>query len=494
MKTGNHNEIYKQEVMKKIRCIYYILFLFAQVGFPRYSISQNTGIGTTTPAEKLHVAGNLKADTLKPNVLTLTANAATTKILTSDAAGNASWQTNTLSATGSVGFGNWGDCAANANISEYNPVFAEPNAGAFGESLSMSGNFSIVGDRYDLVGSNVNQGSASIYQFNGTTWQFMQKLTDATGSSDDQFGKSVFISGNYVIVGAYLDDVAANIDQGSCSIYQFNGTNWVLMQKITDPTGTAQAQFGWSVSLSGNYALVGACKFGLTGIGSANVFQLSGGNWIFLQKLIDPTAASGDFSANSVSVSGNKAVVGVERGKVGTNNYQGYVNLYELIGGIWLFKQKVTDPTGSGSDYFGNSVSLSGDYLIVGDEADNIGTNSSQGSASIYFYNGTTWVWIQKLADLTGEANDFFGHSVSMSGNYSLVGANRDNPSPYGSQGSATIYQRVGLGWSKLQYVTQHTESSIGLFGTATAIDAATKRFVIGFKAGNGKAIFGKIN
>lgn len=480
--------------MKKILLSFYASFLVAFIGLPQYSTAQKTGIGTTTPEEKLHVAGNIKADTVKPNAFKFTANAGASKILTSDATGNASWQSNTLSAGGTVGFGDWGDCAANATISEYNPVFAEPNAGAFGESLSISGNYAVVGDRYDLVGSNSNQGSASIYQFNGTTWEFMQKLTDATGSSDDQFGKSVYISGNYAIVGAYLDDVGANIDQGSCSIFQFNGTNWVLMQKITDPTGTAQAQFGWSVSLSGLYVLIGACNFALLGIGSVNVFQLTGGNWAFMQKLIDPTAANGDFSANSVSVTGNKAVVGVERGKVGTNSNQGYVNLYELSGGTWLFKQRVTDPFGDIGDFFGNSVSVSGDYLIVGDEADNIGTISSQGSASIYYYNGTTWVWIQKLTDPTGEASDKFGHSVSLSGNYALIGANWDNPDPFGLQGSATIYQRVGLGWSKLQYLTQHTENGLGLFGTATAIDATTKRFIIGFFAGNGKAIFGKIN
>ena len=480
--------------MKKRNLSCYILFIVGLVGLPGYSISQNTGVGTITPAEKLHVAGNVKADTVKPNVLKLTANAGATKILTSDATGNAGWKTNALTTAGTVGFGDWGDCAANANISEYNPVFAEANPGAFGESLSISGNYAIIGDRYDVIGSNIYQGSASIYKFNGNTWEFIQKLTDATGASGDEFGKSVFISGNYAIAGAYLDDVGANTDQGSCSIYQFNGTSWVLMQKITDATGTAQAQFGWSVSLSGNYALVGSCKFGFSTIGSASIFQLTGGNWSFMQKLIDPTATVGDFSANSVSVSGSKAVVGVERGKVGSNSSQGYVNLYELSGGTWLFKQKVIDPTGTVGDSFGNSVSISGNYLIVGDEADYIETNSSQGSASMYYYNGTTWILMQKLTDPTGEAGDHFGHNVSISGNYALVGAHWDAVGSSTLQGSATIYQRLGLGWSKLQFITQYGESGLGLFGFATAVDNTTKRFVIGFVAGNGRAIFGKIN
>ena len=479
--------------MKKIP-VAYVLFLVAFIGLYKHSDSQNIGVGVTTPVEKLEVSGNIKADTVKPNVLKLTSDAGTSKILTTDAAGNAGWITSTSASAGTVGFGDWGDCAANANISEYNPVFVESGAGAFGESASLSGNYAIIGNRYDPVAGNSNQGSASIYKFNGTTWEFMQKLIDATGASEDQFGKSVAISGNYVIVGAYLDDVAANADQGSCSIFQFNGTSWVLKQKITDPTGLAQAQFGWSVSLSGNYALVGAIKLGLSTIGVANIFQLTAGNWSFMQKLIDPTATPGDFSANSVSVSGNSAVVGVERGKVGSNNYQGYANLYELNGGTWLFKQRVTDPTGSVGDYFGNSVSISGDYLIVGDEADYVGTNFEQGSACIYHYNGTAWIWMQQLIDIMGEVGDDFGHSVSISDNYALVGAYKDDIGLYSLQGSATIYQRVGMGWAKLQFITQQSENAIGLFGTATAIDATTKRFLIGFAAGAGKAVFGKIN
>ena len=198
--------------MKRFHIIFSAACLFASNSF-----SQNVGIGTISPTEKLHVTGNIKVDTIKPNAIKLLPNAGNGKILTSDATGNASWQKGIIDS--GVGFGPWGDCSVN-NISEYNPV-VDPTGTAddyFGGSTSISGNFAIVGAYNDDVGVNINQGSASIFQFNGTNWVLMQKLTDATGATGDFFGSSVSISGNYAIVGSYADDVGANIDQGSASI------------------------------------------------------------------------------------------------------------------------------------------------------------------------------------------------------------------------------------------------------------------------------------
>src|SRR6185295_2269474 len=94
-------------------------------GFTYDAINSRVGIGNTAPVERLQVAGNIKADTVKPNALKLTPNAGNGKVLTSDAAGNASWQTSNSNGSG-VGFGAWGDCATTGNINGYNPV-GDPN-------------------------------------------------------------------------------------------------------------------------------------------------------------------------------------------------------------------------------------------------------------------------------------------------------------------------------------------------------------------------------
>jgi hypothetical protein len=235
-------------------------------GSNQYSnVAGNVGIGNTTPTEKLDVAGNIKADTVKPNALKLTPDAGMSKILTSDATGNASWQSSSFLA-GNVGYGVWGDCAANGNISEYQPLADATGAAndEFGISVSISGNYAIVGADLDDVGVNAAQGSASIYQWNGTNWILMNKITDAAGAVNDYFGWNVSISGNYAIVGAFLNDVDANVNQGSAAIYQRIGIGWQKLQYITDPGGNSDDEMGRSTSIDGitKRFLIGVPQYG----------------------------------------------------------------------------------------------------------------------------------------------------------------------------------------------------------------------------------------
>jgi hypothetical protein len=481
--------------MREILCLPVFLFAIAT-----YSFAQNIGIGTSTPAEKLHVAGNIKSDTIKPSAIKLTPNAGAGKMLTSDAVGNASWQER--SAGEGVGFGLWGDCASNGNITDYHPVAdtAAAEGDHFGACVSISGNYAIVGTYLDDVGANLDQGSASIYQYNGSRWVLMQKLTDPTGAGNDYFGSSVFISGNYAIVGAFGDDASSIIDQGSASIYQYNGSSWVLMQKLTDVTGAASDGFGNSVSISGNYAIVGAALDDVSAIdqGSTSIYRYNGSNWVLMQKLTDPAGAGNDNFGISVSISGNYIIVGAYLDNVNANTDQGSASIYQYNGSTWVLMQQLTDATGAATDYFGISVSISGNYAIVGAYSDDVGANTFQGSASIYQYNGSSWVLMLKLTDANGASGDLFGICVSISGSYAIVGAYGDNAGSENDEGSASIYLRVGQGWQKLQYVSDPANSNTSEnFGAATAIDGSTQRFLIGafgYANSSGKVVFGKVN
>lgn len=457
------------------------------------------GVKNADPVYTLDVAGDVNTT----GALRVNGNAGTAgQLLQSNGDNTMTWANAAAGAGsgGSVGFGPWGDCSTNA-ISEYNPVADENavDATAFGHTVAVSGNYAIVGAFFDLVGPD-RKGSASIYQFNGSNWVFMQKIIDATGSAGDYFGSSVSISGNYAIVGASYDDIGANADQGSASIYQFNGSNWVLMQKITDGTGAAGDVFGYSVSISGNYAIIGAYIDDVganANQGSVSIYRYNGSSWVLMNKITDATGSAAGRFGYSVSLSGNYAIVGAAFENIGGNVMQGSASIYQFDGSNWVLMNKITNSAGAADDRFGYGVSISGNYAIVGAFGDDVGANSNQGSASIYRYNGSNWVLMNKLTDAAGTASDVFGCSVSISGNYAVVGAYLKKVGGNVDQGAASIYQRVGLGWQKVQYVTDPGGNQVDHFGISVGIDATNKRFLSGVEGhagSSGKVIFGKLN
>jgi hypothetical protein len=476
--------------------------------------AKNVGIGIAYPENNLDVNGTAKVRTdltidnitktkyivVTNNVKIESGNPAIGKVLTSDAAGNATWQEN--SSNGGVGFGAWGDCSMN-NVSEYNPIVDDSAKleNRFGTSVSILGNFAVIGSPNDKIGSNTQQGSASIYQLINGEWVFKQKIIDGSGAPYDNFGTSVSISPTHIVIGAANDDVGTNIDQGSVIIFQMSAGIWVQMQKIIESTGAYTAdRFGKSVSISGNFIIVGTPQSDIGANidqGSASIYQLSSGVWIFLQKLTDLSGAAGDVFGSSVSLFGNYAVVGIPNDEVGTNAGQGSVNIYQLISGSWVFTQNLTDVFGAPNDAYGFSLSVSNNFLVVGTPYNDEGSNSNQGLAVIYQLKNGTWSVMQRIIDETNNSSNYFGCSVSISGNYIIVGSYGNDIGTNQDQGSAYIYQRIGLSWQKYQYLKDPGGLGNDYFGRSVGIDGSNKRFIIGvpnYSGYSGKVIFGKLN
>jgi hypothetical protein len=469
---------------------------------PFYLHAQHVGVGTTIPQEKLHVAGNIKSDTIKPSAIQLTPNAGAGKILTSDADGNGNWENlviNTNPTTnGATGFGPWGDCTTNAAISAYNPVtHPEPNTNdQFGRKVSLSGNFAVIGAAQDNV-TGIQNGSAHVFQFDGEQWNFMQMLTDPSSADGDFFGVSVSISGNYIVIGASQADVSGNAEQGTASVFYFDGSSWVFMQQLTDPVGGAGDNFGSSICIHNNTIIVGSNQddVSFTNQGSAHIFQFDGSSWVYVQQLTAPDGAADDLFGHSVAVSGEYAVVGSYLDDVGADANQGSAYVFHFNGSSWDFQQQLTDLLGTAQDNFGYSVAISGNYIITGAYHDDAQV-ANGGSANVFHFDGSSWIYMERLIDTNPTSNEQFGYHVSISGKYALVGANRDNTVGM-DRGAVTIYHRVGPGWQRLVLVTDPGHRMNDEFGVATAIDETTRRFLIGahrYRFNTGKALFGKIN
>ena len=129
---------------------------------------------------------------------------------------------------------------------------------SFGNSVALSGDTALVGALGGDVGAFADQGSAYVFVRSGATWTQQQKLVASDGAYSDQFGVSVALSGDTALVGAPSDDVGANANQGSAYVFVRNGATWAEQQKLTASDGAADDLFGIAVTLSGDTALVGA--------------------------------------------------------------------------------------------------------------------------------------------------------------------------------------------------------------------------------------------
>jgi hypothetical protein len=314
----------------------------------------------------------------------------------------------------------------------------------FGTSVSISGDYAIVGAYID-DDKGVNSGSAYIFKRVGLSWTEEQKLTASDGDEDDWFGRFVSISGEYAIVSAYFND-DNGINSGSAYIFKRDGSNWIEEQKLTASDGDSDDAFGISVSISGDYAFVGAYGDDDNGInsGSAYIFKKDGSNWIEKQKLTASDGDEVDQFGRSISISGKYAIVGANYDDDNGVYYSGSAYIFERDGSNWTEEQKLTASDGDEYDHFGSSVSISGEYVIVGAYFDDDNEVNS-GSAYIFRRDSSNWIEKQKLTASDGAEDDWFGFSVSISGNYAIVGSLLDDDNGV-SSGSAYIYSGFVMG------------------------------------------------
>jgi len=321
---------------------------------------------------------------------------------------------------------------------------------SFGNSVSISGDYIIVGALF-----KAGSGAAYIFVRSGETWTEQQKIVALDNATNDDFGSSVSISGDYAIVSAPWESEDADganslSSAGSAYIYKYNGSNWVQQQKIVASDRAVDDSFGISVSISGDYAIVGADREAedangnntLQYAGSAYIFVQSGETWTQQQKIVASDRASGMGFGCSVSISGDDAIIGAEDEGAGS----AYVFVRDVSG--WTQQQEIvpSDRNLAIQDYFGCSVSISGNYAIIGaevDEKDALGDNTGMyaaGSAYVFLRSGSTWTEQQKIVASDRIADDYFGCSVAISGNYIIVGANQDRE---GGTGAAYIYGNI---------------------------------------------------
>ena len=360
----------------------------------------------------------------------------------------------------------------------------------FGSSVAISGDYAVVGAPNENAGGSY-AGAAYIFHRDPTTdsWDGGTKITASDAQAWDWFGRSVAISGDYAIVGAYGED-AGGTDAGAAYIFHRTGTNtWDSGTKITSSDLQAYDSFGWSVAISGDYAIVGAnAEDGGSGdpinvAGAAYIFLRTGGinSWDSGTKIVASDAQANDQFGYSVAISGDYAIVGAryEDGSIGDPSSPadgpGAAYIYRRTGTTtWDSGKKITASDTQVNDQFGVSVAISGDYTVVGAYAEDTG-GSYAGAAYIFLRTGTnTWDGGTKITASDAQVNDWFGFSVAISGDYAVVGAYSEDGgsgNPISDAGAAYIFSRTGTNsWDSGTKITASDAQAGDAFGRSVGI------------------------
>ena len=337
----------------------------------------------------------------------------------------------------------------------------------FGYNVAISGDYAVAGAPYE-DGAGYSSGSAYIFKRNGTAWTREANITASDGAANSYFGWSVAISGDYAVAGAPGDD-DAGLRSGSAYIFKRNGAAWEEQDKITASDGAVSDWFGGSVAISGDYVVVGANHDDDAGLrsGSAYIFKRNGAAWTEQTKITASDGARNDFFGYSVAISGDYTVVGAGYAD-DAGSQSGSAYIFKRSGTEWTEEAKITASDGAADDYFGYSVAISGDYAVVGANGDD-DAGSWSGSAYIFKRNGAAWEEQDKITASDGTGGDCFSWSVAISGDYAVSGAYQDDDAGFAS-GSAYIFKRDGTAWTEQAKITASDGAEHDYFGKSVAI------------------------
>ena len=348
--------------------------------------------------------------------------------------------------------------------------------------MAVDGDTAVIGayqdDHTDDDGNTTgNASSAYVFIKVSGVWKQVAKLTADDGAANDEFGYSVAVDGDTIVVGAHQNDADTNDnDEGAAYVFTKPTSGWVDMPqtaKLTAFGAAAGDEFGISVAVDGNTILVGAHQND-SDDGAAYVFTKPYTGWADSSetaKLIASDAAADDEFGISVALDGDTAVIGARKDD-DNGNQSGSAYVFAKVSGVWSQNAKLIASDGAANDEFGSSVAVDGDTMVVGARQDDDNGNQS-GSAYVFTKPSSGWSNSNETAKLTasdGAANDEFGISVAVDGDTAVIGARQDDT----SNGSAYVFTKVSGVWSQKAKLTASDGAADDEFGISVAVDGDT--------------------
>lgn len=357
-------------------------------------------------------------------------------------------------------------------------------------------------------------------------------LKASNTAANDEFGISVSVSGDTVVVGAPGEDSNTSVINGNAGnnnatsagaayVFVRNGAGWIQQAYLKASNTGADDRFGISVAISGNTIVVGAngessgsnfingnaADDSALAAGAAYVFARSGELWSQQAYLKAANSETVDNFGANVAVSGDTVLVSatgedsnatVVNGDAADNNafFAGAVYVFVRDGTAWTQQAYLKAANAEASDQFGSSLGISGNTVVigaVGEDSDATGVNgdaannatSGFGAAYVFVRNGTVWTQQAYLKGAEAYLNVLFGFSVAVSGETIVVGAIGDDSGATGINGDASdgsaqgsgaayVFVRNGTSWTQQAYLKASNTEAFDSFGRSVAVSGET--------------------
>lgn len=360
-----------------------------------------------------------------------------------------------------------------------------PGAGGFSHAVAISGDTAIVGAPYEGSRSDpslAGAGAAHIYVRSDSGWVHQQRLVPFDRSTEANFGYSVALSGDTAVIGAYRDDATGASDAGSAYVFVRSGDTWVEQQKLVASDAAARALFGYAVGVHDDTAIVGAPRSEIGGdaeAGSAYVFVRSGSSWAEQQTLGAREGAGNDGFGYSVAIDMAGAVVGAPRADTAAGTDAGSAHLFNLSEGKWIERLALTAAGGEAYASFGHALAMEAATVLVG--APRHG-DSDHGSAYAFEFDSTDWASVEERRLTPTEATSYFGWSLSLSQDTAVVGSYNNS--------SAFVFVSADGAWAQQQWLRgslprssdpEHFGWAVGVSGDSVLVGSLRRHVVYAF-------------
>lgn len=333
---------------------------------------------------------------------------------------------------------------------------------AFGSSVLIEDNYLYIGAIWD----NNYRGSVYIYHKSDNNWQFKLKLQSPFQLSSARFGASIAKLKDYLFIGAFRD-TSYSLTKGTVYIFKIFEDNLVFHQRLVPQGGSQFADFGSSIAVNENYLIIGAP--GETGIdsqrGAAYLYKLEDDYYNFQYKIQESDIHQNHLFGFSVCLINDYIFVGAPQAD-DAGKYSGAVYFYKIQNDSVELLKKVLGSNVSSNHIFGVSLAADLNFLSIG-ASGNIISQKYPGGVYIYEVNKDS---ISEKYFITPDIDStiYFGSSIKLCGDSLLVGALGDIG--VGGKGKGYLYVKKDSIWINKYYFAAGDNQNTDYFGESCAM------------------------